>query len=101
MLHDFPQDFFAPPWLSKPSVGIGNGVKSRPPQLCLECGKPLPEVRSANQVACPGACQDARTRRTQKKARDKLNKKRRAERLKTKKAKLDSPVNRGSAPEGA
>jgi len=79
MLRDYPQDYFKPPWLSRPSVGCGNNVKKRPPQMCTECGFPLPEVRSHNQVAHAGACQDARKARTYKNSLAQLNRKRKAE----------------------
>ena len=55
----------------------------RPPQPCAECGAPLPLLRSANMVACPGACIEARRKRTAKRAnaRRKIKKlKERAER---------------------
>jgi len=79
MLRDLHGDFLTAPWLSKPTVCCSDGVQKRPPRACLECGKPLPEIRAWNQVACRGACQDARKAKTHKKALNKLNRKRRAQ----------------------
>lgn len=85
-LRDFPEDYFSAKWLSKPPICVPNGVQRRPPRDCVECGKPLPEVRTWNQVACPGACQAKRKERFQMQANDKQNRERKAERCRKMKA---------------
>ena len=67
-------DFYHPAWLSKPPVCLPNGIQKRPERLCEECHKPLPERRAWHMVAHAGACQNARTKRTAKRANERRKK---------------------------
>ena len=59
MLSEDHHGFCYVPVLVKHSVTLVQ-FRRRPEQLCPECHKPLPEIRTVNQVVHDGACKAAR-----------------------------------------
>ena len=62
--------------LWKPAVAPS--IQQRPLQLCPECNKPLPELRSVNMIVHPGACHTKRTKRIAARASKKQEARRKA-----------------------